>query len=247
MIDEELIKSLDKLKATMISVSTGGAQIGAVEHEFSVLYDEVDWELRSRNVENPMPYRSLWDWYGRWKQGDLPSYQSRREFVNDLFAPAFKRLRERPGKEYEPTGWARVDRTANEMRQRLSSASNEEQFQAVGLLGRELLISAAQEVFRPKEHPTLDGITASKTDARRMLEAYIAATLAGSANEYVRKHAKAALDLAVQLQHKRTATYREAAICVEATISVVNLTAIIAGLRDPNAAGQRSNPAASSP
>jgi hypothetical protein len=132
----------------------------------------------------------------------------------------------------EPTGWARVDRTVAEMRQRISSASNEEQFQAVGLLGRELLISAGQEVFRPEEHPTLDSVAASPTDANRMLQAYIAAKLAGSANEFVRKHAKAALDLAVHLQHRRTATYRDAALCVEATISVVNLMAIIAGLRD---------------
>jgi hypothetical protein len=171
MTVEELTKSLDKLKATMISVSTGGAQIGTVEHSFSALYDEVDWELRARNIENPAPYRSLWDWYGRWKQGDLPTYQSRREYVNELFAPVFRGLREHPGKVYEPTGWARVDRTANEMRQRLSTASNEEQFQAVGLLGRELLISAAQEVFRPEKHPTLDGVAASATDARRTLEA----------------------------------------------------------------------------
>jgi hypothetical protein len=232
MTVEELIKSLDKLKATMISVSTGGADIKTVERGFGALYDEVDWELSSRNIENPVPYRSLWDWYGRWKQGDMPSYQARREYANKLFTPVFKRLREHPGKAYEPTGWARVDRTANEMRQRLSSASSEEQYQAVGLLGRELLISAAQEVFRPEEHPTLDGVAASKTDARRMLEAYIASTLAGSANEFVRKHAKAALDLAVHLQHRRTATYRDAALCVEATISVVNLIAIIAGLRD---------------
>jgi len=106
----------------------------------------------------------------------------------------------------------------------------------VGLLGRELLISAAQEVFDPDEHPTLDGVPASKTDARRMLEAYIASQLSGGPNQYVRKHAKAALDLAVELQHKRTATYRDAALCVEATISVVHLVAIIAGLRDPSGA-----------
>ena len=68
------------------------------------------------------------------------------------------------------------------------------------MLGRELRISTAQEVFRPDEHPTLDGVAASPTDAGRMLQAYIAAKLAGSANEFVRKHAKAALDLAVHLQ-----------------------------------------------
>jgi hypothetical protein len=69
--------------------------------------------------------------------------------------------------------------------------------------------------------------------AKRMLEAYIAASLAGSSNEHLRKHARAALDLALHLQHKRTASFRDAALCSEATTSVVNLIAIIAGRRDP--------------
>lgn len=90
----------------------------------------------------------------------------------------------------------------------------------------------SRPIFDTAKHATLDGVAASPTDAKRMLEAYIAIELGGGVNEFVRKHAKAALDLAVQLQHRRTATFRDAAICVEATTSVVNLIAIIAGLRD---------------
>jgi hypothetical protein len=37
----------------------------------------------------------------------------------------------------------------------------------------------------------------------------------------------------LHLQHKRTASFRDAALCSEATTSVVNLIAIIAGRRDP--------------
>lgn len=232
MTDAELIAGLDKLKAVMTSVATGGPQIPRVEGSFTALFDEVEAELRARGMETVPPYRSLWDWYGRWSQGDLPTYQSRREFINETFAPILKQVRDKPGIHYEPTGWARVDRTVAEMRTRLAAAKTEEQFQAVGLLGRELLISAAQEVFDPTKHPTLDGTTASATDAKRMLDAYIAVELGGGVNEFVRKHAKAALDLAVQLQHRRTASFRDAAICVEATTSVVSLIAIIAGLRD---------------
>ncbi|MBX3521647.1 MAG: hypothetical protein KF807_00415 [Xanthobacteraceae bacterium] len=47
----------------------------------------------------------------------------------------------------EPTGWQKVDRQVQEMRSRLETATTEEQYQAVGLLCREILISAAQEVF----------------------------------------------------------------------------------------------------
>ncbi|MET4210654.1 hypothetical protein [Bradyrhizobium sp. LA2.1] len=233
MTDAELITALDKIKATMISVATTERKIQTVESQFIALHDEADAALQARGIENGLPYRSLWDWYGRWSQGDLPTYQSRRAFLNDSFDTLLKRVRGKPGREYEPTGWARVDRTVAEMKNQLAAAKAEEQFQNVGLLGRELLISTAQQVFDASKHPTLDGVAASKTDAKRMLEAYIAVELGGGANEFVRKHAKASLDLAIQLQHRRTATFRDAALCVEATTSVVSLIAIIAGLRDP--------------
>ena len=67
-----------------------------------------------------------------------------------------------------------------------------------------------------------------------MLEGYIAKELSGSSNEEVRRHAKAALDLANSLQHRRTATFRDAGMCAEASSAVVNLIAIVSGRRDPN-------------
>jgi hypothetical protein len=65
-----------------------------------------------------------------------------------------------------------------------------------------------------------------------MLDGYIAQELAGAPHEGVRRHAKAALALANDLQHHRTADYRQAALCAEATTSVVNLIAIVCGRRD---------------
>ena len=165
----------------------------------------------------------------------MPSWQSRRNFVNDLADEIILNIQEASAgiAAHEPTGWNRVDRTVTEARKRLELATTEEQFQAVGLLCREILISLAQAVFDPERHPTLDGVRASKTDAKRMLEAYIAVELDGSGNEHARKHVKAACELAVHLQHRRTASFREAAVCLEATTSTVNLIAIMAGLRDP--------------
>jgi hypothetical protein len=131
----------------------------------------------------------------------------------------------------EPTGWEKVDRQIAEMRTRLDAAETEEQFQAVGLLSREAMISAAQAVFVPERHPILDGLLASDTDAKRMLEAIFATGLGGSANEEARTHARAAVKLALALQHKRTADFRTAALCAEGTTSVINMLAIIAGRR----------------
>ena len=131
----------------------------------------------------------------------------------------------------EPAGWGRVDRQLQEARLRLETARSEEQYQAVGLVCREALISLAQAVFEPSRHRPLDQVEPSKTDARRMLEGFFETELRGSSNEEARTHAKAALKLAVALQHNRTADFRMAALCCEATTSVVNIVAIVSGRR----------------
>lgn len=130
-----------------------------------------------------------------------------------------------------PTGWQKVDRQLQEMRTRLDSADTEEQYQAVGLLCREVLISVAQEVYDPSRHAPIDDKTPSDTDAKRMLEAIFEVELKGSSNEEARAHAKAAVRLALALQHKRLADFRTAALCAEGTWSVVNMLAIVAGRR----------------
>jgi hypothetical protein len=113
---------------------------------------------------------------------------------------------------------------------RLDDADSEEEYQAVGLICREAMISAAQEIFDASRHPTEDGVVPSDTDAGRMLEAFFRAELRGASNEEARAHARAALKLALALQHKRTADFRIAALCAEATCSVVNLV-VVAGRR----------------
>ncbi len=131
----------------------------------------------------------------------------------------------------EPTGWQKVDRQLQEVRLRLDTAASEEQYQAVGLLCREVLISVAQEVYDATRHSHQGTVDPSETDVARMLEAFFSAELSGRSNEESRAHAKAALRLALALQHKRTADFRMAALCAEATSSVVNILAVLDGRR----------------
>jgi hypothetical protein len=131
----------------------------------------------------------------------------------------------------EPTGWQKVDRKLQEVRLRLDTKETEEQYQAVGLLCREVLISVAQEVYDPSRHPSSDGVALSSTDAKRMLESIIENDLQGSKSKEGRAHARAAIVLSLALQDKRTADFSIAALCSEGTLSVVNMLAILAGRR----------------
>ena len=233
-----ILQEVDRIKNILTGVSTGGPRINDVNDDYKASFSELTSNLSGRGIENPIPYGDLWDWYGKWSSGDLPTYQSRRKYLQTLFEPLEERLRKSSSKReaelfQEPSGWARVDRALAEVRLRLESASSEEQFQAVGLVCREVLISLAQNVYDSKLHPALDQVEVSKTDAKRMLERYLAAELEGSSNTFTRRFVKVSLDLAVHLQHERSADFRKAALCAEATASVVNIVSIVAGRRDP--------------
>lgn len=132
----------------------------------------------------------------------------------------------------EPTGWPKVDRQIDEVRLRLREATAEEQFQSIGHLCREALISVAQAVYNRERHPSLDGVEPSTTDAKRMLDAFINVEIPGAAHANGRRHAKAAVDLANDVQHDRTATFQEAALCAVATVSVIRIVAIVSGRRE---------------
>ncbi len=158
------------------------------------------------------------------------------DFMNsDVFGPgAFKA----PIPEWEvgsdengaPSGltaWPKIDRQLQEMREALSSAKTEQQFQAIGLLCREIAISTGQAVHDPARHVLPDGCVPSSSDAKRLLESFFETELAGSGCTEVRSFAKAAIALANALQHKRTADSLTAAMCAEAATSVASLAAIV--------------------
>lgn len=128
--------------------------------------------------------------------------------------------------ENEPTGWERVDRAIDEMKKRLEVADNEEKYQAIGMIGRETLITIAQQVFRKDEHPSIDGTDIGPTDAKRMLEAFVTKELELESNKFT-KWAKASVDLSNQLTHDRTATKVAASLCLVAVSNIAAMAKII--------------------
>ena len=235
---KDLITAIETQKASMIAVATGGPRIKEVNREYEIRRQKIKGALDKLSTTDPNPYVDLWSWYGKWSDGSLPTYQSRRRYIADLYQPLLDALRlgtkVTTVQPSEPTGWARVDRSVEKIVKILETAKNEEDFQAVALLCREAIISLAQAVYDPEKHESLDGVKPSPTDAKRMLENFIAETLKGDSYEYQRKFAKATFDLAVNLQHRRTAAFRDAALCAEATRSVINVIAVISGQRDPD-------------
>ena len=230
------VKEIEAQKNLMIAVATGGPRIQEKNDEYQERRLRIKSELSKLKIDDPNEFFDLWAWYGKWSSGDLPTYQSRREFISDLYQPLLDRLTiGASNSAFEPaqelTGWEKVDRGIHAIIRGLETAKNAEEFQTVGLLCRETLISLAQYVYNPSIHKTANGVDPSSTDASRMLEAYFSKELSGGSNEAARRHAKAGLSFANELQHRRTAKFREAALCTEAMRTVVNIVAIISGKR----------------
>jgi len=216
-------------RAMMVSVATGGTRIQEV-NDYYITREARIRERMPTDIKYANPHDDLWAWYKHWN-ANFGSYAERRQYVREMFNPAIAALSRRSTvaiPEREPTGFERVDRAMGKARSQFELASDEEDYQAIGLLCREVIISLAQAVFDPEIHETLDGVTASATDANRMLEAYIGHVFPGGSNKEVRAHARASLALALNLQHRRTATKQLAALCVEATASTTAVISIIA-------------------
>jgi hypothetical protein len=126
--------------------------------------------------------------------------------------------------------WTRVERGLDSAHDILIRAKAEEDFQAVGVACREVIISLAQSIFDPSKHTSEKEVSA--TDANGMLTAYFSCELSGGANEELRAYAKACLKVAVALGHKRTARARDAGLALEATKSLVNLVGLVASRED---------------
>ena len=219
----------------MISVATGGNRIQDEEERYKGLHLQTQRNCKKLNLTYNNTFSSLWDWYGKWK-ADFATYQERREYIRDLFAPTLAYFEEMGNNNpietiVELNDWDRIKRTVTKIKRDSDLAKNEEDFQSIGLLCREVIISLAQAVFIPWLHGDKDekGVSISETDAVRMIGNYLNYSLSGSSNEELRSYAKNTNKLANMLTHKRNATKKDMLLAVSATISLINFIGIMEG------------------
>lgn len=219
-----------------IDVSEGRQRIQDVDDYYGARQARVVEACAAAGIPYSNPHEGLWDFFHFWKAENMTAWADRRDYVRKLFAgpvaAAVGRVyKPSPVAEREPTGWERVNRSLAKARLQLNTAAVEEERQAIGLVCREVLISLGQAVYDADLHGAEDdgGKKIGPSDARRQLWQWLHYEMPGSDNKEIRAHIKSSIDLALSLQHKRTATRQMAALCLEATSSAVAVVAIIAG------------------
>lgn len=118
---------MDQVAALMVTVSTGGPEIKKVDTDYKREFRALSAVLKRLGVKHPNPFPDLWRWHGKWSDGSLPSYSSRRAFISQLYAPVREALEVKmdadrevaTGADDRPTGWADVDAKLGTLRRRV--------------------------------------------------------------------------------------------------------------------------------
>jgi len=76
----------------MISVATGGSRIQEVNEEYKKRRILIMSKLQAMSIQDPNLYPDLWNWYSKWSDGSLPSYQSRWYYITNLYQPVIDSL-----------------------------------------------------------------------------------------------------------------------------------------------------------
>lgn len=224
---QNLLQNLKKQKDLLIGVATRQYDINTVNAEYITVKSQFDIEIKDLGFENPNNFTDLWLWYAYYSSSLEGTYMARRRYIINLLQGLFNELHrllhQAKRTEFpESTGWERVDRELQKAALDLNIARSETEYQQIGHLCREAMISLAQAVYNPTTHnPKNKNI--GHTDAVEMISAYIMIELSGEKYEELRSTVKSANKLTSAVTHKRTADYIHASICYQSTLSLAKM------------------------
>lgn len=230
---------LTRMKQLLIGVATYTIQLKGTsyDNEYVNLHHELTGYFKKLNYTFSGLFKSLWEWnqYYKTEGNNLPSYQSRRIFVDKLFAETESFLRVCPQNKVSETviidDWEDIGRRMIKIKKAVSNASDIEDFQSIGLQCREVIISMGKTVYNPSIHGETkeDGTIIGNSDAVSQLSNYIRHRLKGKENEELRSYAKATNKISNALTHGRTSSKTEMLLCVNATVALINFIGILEG------------------
>jgi hypothetical protein len=233
---------VDSISALMVSVATGGPRIDDVNAAYQREYRALAATLKRLGIGNPNPFDDLWRWYGRWSDGTLPTWASRRAHVADMYAPTRSALEGQsevltdvasPTEGTTVTGWAEVDRRLGRLRQRFREADDEDAYNAVALQAVKLLATLGRTVFDPTRHLPPDQDEPKLDDAKRRVGLYVQHEAPGKAGADLRRLVSSAFDLAQAVKHRHKPSRADAGIVADAAALIVSIVRRLADAAEP--------------
>ena len=182
------------------------------------------------------PFRDFKSFQNYWLQnGCRGSWQARRNILEKIFGPLHSELDEREAGSIastlvaaisprKVTGWPRIDEEISELRRHFESASTQQDYSNIGNDCVSILEALSATAYNHARHGRNGENEPHITKTKDRLDRYIEVELTGPENAHMRKLARATIELAQAVKHRReTATRIEAGIAADAAILLVNM------------------------
>lgn len=215
-----------------------GTSGSKLNNEDSVLFTRALLRVLKRlGIESSkMPFRDFDSFRKYWRRnGGRVSWQIRREMVDGIFEPLHGLLDQReansmtwtlatPISPHAVTGWPRVDEEIAEMRRHFNSATSQQDYSNVGNDCVVILEALSAVVYVQDKHGEFGKPEPSVSSTKARFDRFVEIEVLGTENSYVRKLARAAIELAQAVKDRReTATRTDAGIAADSVILLANI------------------------
>jgi hypothetical protein len=182
-----------------------------------------------------LPFQDLEGFREYWiDEGMSGTYPKRKRYLEIMFEPIEEEILTRslrswrdvlvtPVSPRSGTGWEAIDAEICELRERFAVARTAQDHCAVGAACVRVLENLGEVVFDPAVHLTAGAPTPTRAQTKACFEAVIAHAIPGPENDNLRKLARAAIEQAQEVKHRRTPSRRDAGIAADSVIYLANL------------------------
>lgn len=182
------------------------------------------------------PFRDFTTFSKYWRSaGAVNSWQARRDILNEYFDPIHDLLDKREAGSITSTlataisprtvtGWPRVDEELSELRRHFESASTQQDYSNIGNDCVAILEALSATVYDHTRHQRGDEDEPPVASTKLRLDRYVEVELVGSQNAELRKLARATIEVAQAVKHRReTVSRTESGITADAVILLANM------------------------
>ena len=214
---------------------TSGSALG--REDSALILRALSRVLKRLGVEGfELPFRDFDTFRTYWnRNGAYGSWQARRDILNGFFSPLHEELERRDEATMEwtlvtaisphpITGWSRVDQEISELRRHFNGASSQQDYSNIGNDCVAVLEALSAAAYTHEKHGVPGQEEPPVANTKTRFDRYIEVELPDSGDKYVRKLARASIELAQAVKHRReTATRKEAGIAADSVILLANI------------------------
>jgi hypothetical protein len=240
--DLDLADVLVRLTRTEFSAFGSGMKHGINNGDMRLLLRACIVVCQRAGVSFPnLPFRDLDSFRAYWiAEGMAGSYAARTTYIDREFQPIEDQILRMsvtnwedvlitPVSPHDGTGWNLLDSEIRELRQRFAMARTDQDHCAVGAACVRILEHLGEVAFDPAVHWKEGTDVPPRGNTKDRFDAVIVHAILGPDNDKLRKLARAVVEVAQDVKHRKTPCRRDAGIAADSVIALANLLRRLSG------------------